>query len=506
MSSPTSPAQNQDDRALRTAAQSDMDTSSSQASMANSRNTFSSRHPVDYDVLNQASHLQPVPQLGSHGQVISDHQGTTGLSLTPALLLELPFRHLGTILRSFVVFGILGWLAILAWPRVYESQAKLNIRVGRESVALDPTVTTSETMLLQQTREEEIVSTLEVLGSRQVMMRVVDEIGADNVLDGTVPSKDGTSPQVSLVKRVRSQVSNWLHSAIAWTGVKDDISSQELAIKELQDTVSIYAPKKSSVVTINSESKSPEMAKLLIDTLVRAFKTEHQAASGTPGSFNFFNSESERTRNKLNALIRSRAEFMREHDLVSIETTRAVLKEKITSVTKDILATEALLDKNQEQVTQLQIKVDAMDDEILSSTKQVASNAWALLRQRVFELEVAEQKLTSMYTNEHPQLIRARAQLSDAQKVLSQTQRADKNSDTVVNPAKILAKQDLRRMKTEITGLTALLNEKQTQRQRLSEESRELIDQERQMIGMDRDIEVGENALAVLQTKLEEAR
>lgn len=45
---------------------------------------------------------------------------------------------------------------MLVWPKKFESEAKLMIRVGRESVVLDPTATTSQTLMLQKTQEEEV--------------------------------------------------------------------------------------------------------------------------------------------------------------------------------------------------------------------------------------------------------------------------------------------------------------------------------------------------------------
>ncbi|MEO8268894.1 MAG: hypothetical protein ABI557_04180, partial [Aureliella sp.] len=68
--------------------------------------------------------------------------------------------------RKFMIFGVLlsslflAWLAMMVWPKQYESEAKLMIRVGRESVALDPSATTSQTLMLQKTQEEEVNSAL----------------------------------------------------------------------------------------------------------------------------------------------------------------------------------------------------------------------------------------------------------------------------------------------------------------------------------------------------------
>ena len=54
--------------------------------------------------------------------------------------------------------GAIAFCALTFLPRKYESEAKLFLRLGRESVALDPTATTGATMQIQETRDDEIDS------------------------------------------------------------------------------------------------------------------------------------------------------------------------------------------------------------------------------------------------------------------------------------------------------------------------------------------------------------
>ena len=45
--------------------------------------------------------------------------------------LEIPFMHKGLIVACTSIGLLLGWLAITVWPKVYKSEAKLMIKVGR---------------------------------------------------------------------------------------------------------------------------------------------------------------------------------------------------------------------------------------------------------------------------------------------------------------------------------------------------------------------------------------
>src|SRR5262245_18285091 len=94
---------------------------------------------------------------------------------TPRDAVRILFRHR----RKMAVFAgatlALTLLAIALLPRSYRSEAKLFIRVGRESVGLDPTATTGETIMLQKTQVDEVNSAVNLLTSREVLRQAVEK-------------------------------------------------------------------------------------------------------------------------------------------------------------------------------------------------------------------------------------------------------------------------------------------------------------------------------------------
>src|SRR3954467_1508675 len=102
---------------------------------------------------------------------------------TPREVARVLFRRLPRMAVFFCLAIGLTLLAIALYPRGYTSEAKLFIRVGRESVALDPTATTGQTIMLQKTQVDEVNSALQMLTSRDVLKEVVKQIGAGRILD-----------------------------------------------------------------------------------------------------------------------------------------------------------------------------------------------------------------------------------------------------------------------------------------------------------------------------------
>src|SRR5688500_7501421 len=88
------------------------------------------------------------------------------------------FRHKKTIVSVFVL--ILGAVALGTWtsPRVYRSDAKLLMKLGRENMVMDPTMgRDGQSVSITQSRESQINSEIEILKSREVVSLVIDHIG-----------------------------------------------------------------------------------------------------------------------------------------------------------------------------------------------------------------------------------------------------------------------------------------------------------------------------------------
>ena len=217
-----------------------------------------------------------------------------GARISLAKYLEVPFIHKWTVMTVLACSLLAGWLAILLWPRVYESEAKLKLKVGLESVGLDPTAsTTSRTLMLQKTQQEEINSALEVLSSRQIAEQVVAKIGDIPIIDGYLPSEVVAEEGwlKSTAKKLKTAVSESLHSVLVASGIRDEISDHEMAVRTVQKNVEIYAPKMSNVITIHAEAKSPQMAQAIAHQLTETFLDQHLQISRTEGSQAFFDEQ-----------------------------------------------------------------------------------------------------------------------------------------------------------------------------------------------------------------------
>jgi uncharacterized protein involved in exopolysaccharide biosynthesis len=92
------------------------------------------------------------------------------------------FRQKWKIVLFFLAVVLTVTVGTLLAPQIYRSEAQLLVRLGRESVSLDPTATTGPVISVAQSRENEIKSELEILKSRDLIEKVVDAVGPSLLL------------------------------------------------------------------------------------------------------------------------------------------------------------------------------------------------------------------------------------------------------------------------------------------------------------------------------------
>ncbi len=424
-------------------------------------------------------------------------------------------RYIEALFKSkyFILATILGslmsaWLLMVVWPKKFESEAKLMIRVGRESVALDPTATTSQTLMLQKTQEEEVNAALDVLRSRRVAERTVDKLGAENINAGFLPSDNQATESgfKQKLKSLQATVKNNIIPILLATGLKEELSPKELAIMELQKTLQIKAERRSAVVSIRAFSKSPAMAQALAQTVSEEFINEYLEVTHNSGSYEFFSGQAQAANQSRSQLSEQKNRFMHERRLVTIAANQAILVEQLGTIQRDVITAQAELDQTLAEIDDVAEKLKAMPAEIVAEKKGSSDSTWSGMRQQVYMLELEERQLAAKYPADNPLLVQTREKLTGAQTILSKLESERVDESTTPNPLRMRLEEDLQRLETKVVGLRANLELRQKQRADVDQKISEILDSERDLEQIERDIKMADTRLDLLRQKNEEAR
>lgn len=414
-----------------------------------------------------------------------------------------------TFRRQFVPFSVVFGIGIVATvciimfaPRRYQSNAKLLLKIGRENVSLDPTVTTTgETTQVVRTRDSEVNTALQAMSSRAILEKVVGKIGEGNVLRGSLAESGDDSEASSGV------LGSLIGSAKSFIARIDPIDDRERAIIALKESLHIDARRESSVVEISYTAKSPELAQRVTDTWVQTYRSEHAHMNATQGSLQFFKDQEEHL---LETLDHSRDELQSlksKLGIVTVEGEQQILQSQMESARAMTIQSKAKLAAATARLASLEKLREKTSEKIVTSQAVTDSTgAQDRMRDRLFELEIEERRLAALLKPDHPNYKAVAEQLKEANLVYQSQVSGGSEVTEGINPLHVMMAEQ---WATEIANVEAYAAElkaaEESQRSLLAESSK-LNFQDVKLAAMKRQIEVLENQYRDHYAKREQAR
>ena len=373
------------------------------------------------------------------------------------LLREMIVRHKKILVRGPLIALALGAIVYLFAPRTYRSEARIFLRLGRESVGLDPTAATGQTLALQQAdRKDEVKSAIDVLKSRSIVSQAVDKLGPDVVLGRS------TGKGFRLTDIVTAP-SRWVVGLVKSV---DPVSDQEEAIIRVERHLFVSAERESTVIVVQYDADNPKLAQTICDAVVDSYRQEHMRIHRSEESRPFFTEQQKRLRGELDEALDRVRSVKNELGLSSIEQRRTSLEAQFNAVELDRLGTEQQLATAQARIVDLQRQLNEVPERLVGSKKSVPNQGADLLRQQLYALQMKAMDLQSRYSDEHPLVKAAKEQLNEAKRVL--TQQAGERTETTndINTIYRELSLELKREQSLVAGLksrqTELGREKET--------------------------------------------
>jgi uncharacterized protein involved in exopolysaccharide biosynthesis len=429
----------------------------------------------------------------------------------PLSLADLYFaviRYRRRAFKSSILLMILASAVVCVLPKRYESEAKLFVRLGRGSVTLDPAATTGQTISIQESRETEINSVVDMLQSRGIAERVVNSVGAERVLakhswvERKIEWLQGLIPSLPAGASAAEQ-----ENAKVLTG--EELEAQEkleMAIKDLHENMQIKSPRKSTTISIAFRGSDPYLAQDVNRAIIEAYKQLHIIAYKADGSLEFFeekfNQQSEILIESQEALRYAKNEMM----IITIHGKQESLQQQITENQKTQLDVRSELIAAKARVSELQRDMLALPSEVPTAVTTGADASSDSMRSRLFELEIQEQELASKYSDDHPTLQKVRVQLASSRKTYEEQQKESDQSVVSSNPVREKQHSELLAARAAMYGLEA----KQTALLQTADELRERLEKvnrfEMESDSLQRKIDIARETYQVYARKLEESR
>ena len=256
----------------------------------------------------------------------------------------------------------------------------------------------------------------EIVKSKKVALKVVENLQLDvkyrnHFLD---PLQSEQSPVATFKDTLTGFLTGLFatgekqQAGIGGGEVPEVIDEKNLIADIVKAGIEVEPVKETRVVNILYTDTDPEVARLITDALVQAYIEENLEIklSGTKQSLKWMTSKAEEERKKLEEAEGKLQQYMREHNLVTLEDRLAVYPEKLSQFSTDLSSAQA---KRKELESLLgQIKSLQDSPQALESTSFFSENATLQsLRDQVLKADQRIKELSQKFGPKHPSMIKA---------------------------------------------------------------------------------------------------
>jgi uncharacterized protein involved in exopolysaccharide biosynthesis len=335
------------------------------------------------------------------------------------------FRHKWKAITFFLIVLIATIAGAFLTAEIYRSDAKLMVRIGRESVTLDPTATTGQVISVGPSRDSEINSEIEILKSRELAQKVVDAVGPKAILEG-IESKSGTGTlgrgknmlqeMRSVSKSMQKKVSVFLSNL----GVLKPLTDQEMAIIQFTENFTVERQKNTNILLLSYEGRDPVVSQNILSKLIGFFLEKHIMAHRDVGSYEFFDKQSDQIRGQMVQKEEELKKLKSTSGVASLDEQRRILMSRIGGLQQESEATQSAIAISRAKIKELKGKLAGMSPTLVTQETRGTSNQGAdLMRARLYDLQLKEQELLSKYTPTSTPVQEVRRQIEEAKALLA---------------------------------------------------------------------------------------
>lgn len=390
------------------------------------------------------------------------------------------FRHQRKALLWFAGTLVLAIIAIIVAPRTYQSEARLFFKIGRNSVTLDPTAALGQTMNVYDSRESEVRSYLDMLESRVIVERVVDQLGAAAILRPSRKAhRTANDPATPLAAgssfRPSSLITVPVFTVAEWLGVVEPLSERERAVQKVSRSIRIDAQKKSNVVSILGKFETPEAARAIVQAFVDAFYDEHLKAHRDAGSRQFFDTQVDLLGRQLATAEQDLRTAKDTVGVVELDFQQKNVEDQLSKLQLEVLGAESALRTSQAKVAALERELETIPERIVTQQVDGHANVAAdQMRNELYRLEIQLQEMLTKYTESHPKIASLREQVSKAKAIHEEQKNARTQVTHEVDPARRQLRLELHSETAQAAALQAKVTTLRTQLADMRTTAREL--------------------------------
>ncbi|HVO02088.1 MAG TPA: Wzz/FepE/Etk N-terminal domain-containing protein [Candidatus Cybelea sp.] len=391
-------------------------------------------------------------------------------------LLAAVFRSARLLLVALLVPPIIAVALAYVLPPVYQADAKVLIKPGREFIPVT-NMGQSDFGGPSSSMAEVVKSETEILNSKDLAQETLSKLTVGAVYPDLAAGPD--------------QSGAMLDRAITQFGRQLRVDPVEL----------------SNVVEVSFQDKNPDVAKAVLSQLLSSFEARHVTLYST-GLTAPIEAQIAEKQKELQELDAKRVTYQNANGAFSIPDQRASLIQQRAQVSAQLQDAQIKEGALQEQITFLKkSRANTPQSAQLQSETDPASTTSSNALQQLMALQQKEQELLQHYQPTAPAVVQIRAQIAQAEQFVRQAQSQDSRKVlTGANPLLATIDQQLLAAQSELTPIDSQIAGYKGQLASIDDQLKKLQESELQVDDLQRQIESLTADLQTLRTDLEQSR
>lgn len=289
--------------------------------------------------------------------------------------------------------------------------------------------------------------------------------------------------------------------------VVEDIGDDSLAVKDLHDNLMIAILPGTNLIKITLKHTEPELAKTIVDSLINKFIINNRKLkiSATSNTRSYVSEQLDKVSRELRELELELKEFKEEKGIVILAEVGRKLQDRLIELEKDLASMEVEINSNKVGIKYLKEQLPEHEDRVLASQTVARNPLVAELKSQLFEQEIKLTTLSSIYTEQHPEIIKLKLEKKAIEdrlvKLIGNIVTSSVYSD---NPIHKELTKDLINLESELLALEARRDAVQSEADKLRQKMKKLPEQELKYSRLERRLQVTEKLYTMLLTRYQE--
>ncbi len=354
---------------------------------------------------------------------------TTASEISLREVFHVLFRHKGKIVLFFAVVMFVDAAMTIFGGRSYESEAKILVRLGRETVTPDAMASLGKEGIVstptQDAHDAEINSIAELLGSRMFLEKLVDTFTPAAILGETddMPARSAAVlPGAAATAAAPARPPVGTADSMSWWDrcVGSLLSTKrDKAIKSLVKHLKAEPVLKSDVVVISYEGSSPEFAQSLVTKLLDLYMQHHVHLNRTLGAREFLAKQTATLHAQLTQMETELRDLQDTSGIIAPEHHGEKIADQIGTIESNLLDGDEDLAASKAQIQVLQKKLGELPPtKVTAQNTGLEDKAIAGMREQLYGLEVKLQYLLATSSADYFEVAQLRKQIAEAKAIL----------------------------------------------------------------------------------------